>query len=1402
MYLRKAAKILKIIAAVFTAFALAALAAQAVELTDISGHWAEEYIEFGVEQGYINGYADATFKPDVNVTRAEFSKMINSALKITKTSEMPFFDVEETDWFYSDVRKAVYAGYISGYENGAFIATNFITRQEAAAMLSRIATRPETTKNLSAAADEADIADWAKDYMIFVYSKGYMTGDENKKLNPKGNLTRGQAAKLMYMLVTEENVCNGDYKVSLDDALLSETIFTDDVIFESKAKEASLSLDGCRVLGRVLVNTENTSDVEISDSNVSDMIVSGKGAKVNAKNGAKVDFLTIKSPSTVNGNGYGTVYLVSGDLVSGVTEFGASPKSLKIMTDAVIKAKDLESLEITSPAALVVQGGNIKNMSVGSLAKDSIITLGDEVTVQDLVVYAPSAFRGNGKIIKATERASGVTYTKRPDSTDEKEPDDKTETGEFNASSTSPAKNATNVSVSADIMINFPRAIYAKNGGDLTTEYLSDCIELRRGSASGTKIAFYARVVGGKSIAVTPEKDLANDTAYYVLVKAGSVYDSTGSKNAEVEFMFETAEAEKQSASFSPKKAAEDVSPSGEIKITFSDAVKLKDGTAITNANAKDAFSLREGSASGTKIAFAVSVNSTKKVVTIIPDEVLKPNTKYYVAILSNKLEYSNGTSVASESSYFTTADTLDLTVTPANNATGISPDEMINLVFNAEIYRPSGSNITTSYLAENALELRKSYSTGTKIDFTVVISSDRKTVKIIPDELEAGTKYYVTVLADKIANKNGTTNKKFTSSFTTAASMAPAITPANASDDVSTDTEITIKFTEEVFASNKKETLTEEYLKEKVITFKKGTSGSASAVKYTTKISSDGKTIRIIPNAPLSSNSTYYISVAKSTLYNAAGKANTSASSTFKTGLSGAPDFLPYNKEKDVDVGTSIQITFDRKMYAIGGNELTTTYIKNNVVELRKEDADGENVSYSVTLSSDKQTITVKPSTKLEGNTDYFVMIRRASLEDNAGNENAMYFAVFTTAETVSRNSTITPANASTGISCSPTVVIEFASAVYRAGGTDATDAFIANNVAEIRKGTSGGTKIECEAAISADNKTITLTPKKPLDANTKYFVAVIANSLEYSDGTGISSKSSYFTTNNGAPEVTEFNAETTASSASFEVSSDTDGFLYITLTEGDEKIEKEPEEIKAGEIKKTEITKLASNTTYTASAYVKNKDGLSSVAKVISIKTLKPFDAEVSDVTENSAHLALNVYCGGTLNLVYRNRDTNEFTTKASGLSLKANATREFTFEDLAPDTDYDIIIEFTDERDSTTSETKKIKTEKSENPTVALEITKITVISENGDEYTAKFDNNGVAEITVDSAKSVYLRGESSRADSEFEFNGKKTSPGQKSEKIDLDENETTEISITLSSTGASETITRTLKVTVGG
>ncbi len=83
------------------------------EMTDIIGHWAEDYINTAQKEGWITGYGDGTFKPDKLLTRAEFVTMVNSLLdrKVKKENALPglkqFKDLEENKWYYEQMIEAI-----------------------------------------------------------------------------------------------------------------------------------------------------------------------------------------------------------------------------------------------------------------------------------------------------------------------------------------------------------------------------------------------------------------------------------------------------------------------------------------------------------------------------------------------------------------------------------------------------------------------------------------------------------------------------------------------------------------------------------------------------------------------------------------------------------------------------------------------------------------------------------------------------------------------------------------------------------------------------------------------------------------------------------------------------------------------------------------------------------------------------------------------------------------------------------------------------------------------------------------------------------------------------------------------------------------------------------------------
>lgn len=81
--------------------------------SDISGHWAEKYIQRAAELGWIKGFEDGTFRPDTYITRAQAMTMINRVLNripeensdlLSNMNVWP--DCNTSDWFYLAVQEA------------------------------------------------------------------------------------------------------------------------------------------------------------------------------------------------------------------------------------------------------------------------------------------------------------------------------------------------------------------------------------------------------------------------------------------------------------------------------------------------------------------------------------------------------------------------------------------------------------------------------------------------------------------------------------------------------------------------------------------------------------------------------------------------------------------------------------------------------------------------------------------------------------------------------------------------------------------------------------------------------------------------------------------------------------------------------------------------------------------------------------------------------------------------------------------------------------------------------------------------------------------------------------------------------------------------------------------------
>ena len=113
-------------------------------------HWAANQIKILTEQGVIVGYPDGTFKPDDNVTRAEFASMAIKALGQEHTQvaqPVKFTDIDSDFWAYNAIQKALFFDLISCPDEGQpFRPEDSVSRAESIS----VAVNALTTEQISA----------------------------------------------------------------------------------------------------------------------------------------------------------------------------------------------------------------------------------------------------------------------------------------------------------------------------------------------------------------------------------------------------------------------------------------------------------------------------------------------------------------------------------------------------------------------------------------------------------------------------------------------------------------------------------------------------------------------------------------------------------------------------------------------------------------------------------------------------------------------------------------------------------------------------------------------------------------------------------------------------------------------------------------------------------------------------------------------------------------------------------------------------------------------------------------------------------------------------------------------------------------------------------------------------
>jgi len=199
-----------------TVFAL--MSSDVARFSDTVGHWAEADVLKLASLGIAGGYPDGTYRPNEEVTREQFAKLVALAAGLEPVSEpvvalaaglepvsepvLEFGDAGEiAGWAEPYVGAAVDAGIIAGYPDGTFGPKDPVTRQQVAAMLVRALDLEVEEGAVTGFADDDAIASWAKASVAAAVDAGLIAGYTDGTFKPQATATRAQVAKMLSVLV-------------------------------------------------------------------------------------------------------------------------------------------------------------------------------------------------------------------------------------------------------------------------------------------------------------------------------------------------------------------------------------------------------------------------------------------------------------------------------------------------------------------------------------------------------------------------------------------------------------------------------------------------------------------------------------------------------------------------------------------------------------------------------------------------------------------------------------------------------------------------------------------------------------------------------------------------------------------------------------------------------------------------------------------------------------------------------------------------------------------------------------------------------------------------------------------------------------------------------------------------
>jgi hypothetical protein len=449
--------------------------------------------------------------------------------------------------------------------------------------------------------------------------------------------------------------------------------------------------------------------------------------------------------------------------------------------------------------------------------------------------------------------------------------------------------------------------------------------------------------------------------------------------------------------------------------------------------------------------------------------------------------------------------DTTKPTVTsvlPVNNATGVATNATVSAVFSEAL---NASTITGS-----TFQLLN--PSNTAITATVTYNSANNTATLTPSAaLANSTVYTAKIISGASGVKDVAGNAlaaDYTWSFTTVGDVTPptvtSVSPTNGSTGISIGTAVVANFSEAVNAS----TIT-------TSTFQLKDPGNNV---ITATVSTSAGQITLTPSSVLTNGTVYTVTITggASGVKDLAGNALVSNYSWSFTTI--VVDNTPPTVTSVTPVNGATNVSASTTVTAVFSEALNASTVSSSTVQLLNP----SNVAVTATVSynASTNTATLTPSSALANSTTYTgkIISGASGVKDAAGNALAAdYTWTFTTLTpdvTPPTVTTVTPANAATGVAIGTTLTATFSEAM--------TTSTINTTTITLRN--SANTLITATVTFNAATNTATLTPSAALAYSTVYTATILSGTSGVKDAAGNALASNYtwsFTTV-AAPAVT----------------------------------------------------------------------------------------------------------------------------------------------------------------------------------------------------------------------------------------------------------------------------------------